>query len=287
MLLAAAPDGRYVAVKQVHAELAEDEGFRARFRREVDASRRVAGGYTAAVIDADPDAKTPWLASQVRGPGRGDRHGHRRASGPAAGGARTARPASAPAPEPEQEELAALGGPPGGGGRGGVRAERARGAGAGSAGRGGRVPEPADLCRGGREAAAAGPEGRKDGYQDLPERAFTHCAWLPAYDAVTEREPAPHAIVEWRLEPSGRTPGSGTRAQRLGFGSGREEIALGAGDAAYWSAPEAAETCRLHVRDGDLVVRVALGGAEHPGATCESEAKEIARAALAAVPRRT
>ncbi|MFE9630642.1 serine/threonine-protein kinase [Streptomyces sp. NPDC006463] len=69
VVLGVAPDGRYVAVKQVHAELAEDDGFRARFRREVDASRRVAGGYTAAVIDADPDAEIPWLASQfVPGP---------------------------------------------------------------------------------------------------------------------------------------------------------------------------------------------------------------------------
>ncbi|WP_405679997.1 serine/threonine protein kinase [Streptomyces sp. NBC_00868] len=69
VVLGVAPDGRYVAVKQVHADLAEDEGFRARFRREVDASRRVAGGYTAAVIDADPDAERPWLASQfVPGP---------------------------------------------------------------------------------------------------------------------------------------------------------------------------------------------------------------------------
>ncbi|MFF1338215.1 serine/threonine-protein kinase [Streptomyces sp. NPDC058290] len=69
VVLGVGPDGRFVAVKQVHAELAEDEGFRARFRREVDASRRVAGGYTAAVIDADPDAEVPWLASQfVPGP---------------------------------------------------------------------------------------------------------------------------------------------------------------------------------------------------------------------------
>lgn len=48
----------------------------------------------------------------------------------------------------------------------------------------------------------------KDSYQDLPERAFTHCAWLPAHDVVTEREPAPHAVVEWSLERSGRTPGA-------------------------------------------------------------------------------
>lgn len=69
VLLGVAPDGRLVAVKEVHAELAEDDGFRARFRREVDASRRVSGAYTAAVVDADPDAVTPWLASQfVPGP---------------------------------------------------------------------------------------------------------------------------------------------------------------------------------------------------------------------------
>lgn len=63
VLLATGPDGRLVAVKLVHDQLAEDDGFRARFRREVDASRVVSGAYTAAVVDADPDAETPWLAS--------------------------------------------------------------------------------------------------------------------------------------------------------------------------------------------------------------------------------
>ncbi|WP_175411387.1 serine/threonine-protein kinase [Streptomyces sp. TRM64462] len=63
VLLAVGTDGRLVAVKRVHADLAEDPGFRSRFRREVDASRRVSGAYTAPVIDADPDASTPWLAS--------------------------------------------------------------------------------------------------------------------------------------------------------------------------------------------------------------------------------
>ncbi|WP_405982877.1 serine/threonine-protein kinase [Streptomyces sp. NBC_00158] len=63
VVLAVAPDGRLVAVKQVHPELAEDAGFRARFRREVSASRRVSGAYTAAVIDADTEAQEPWLAS--------------------------------------------------------------------------------------------------------------------------------------------------------------------------------------------------------------------------------
>ncbi|MQY09286.1 serine/threonine-protein kinase [Actinomadura macrotermitis] len=69
VLLAVAPDGRLVAVKQVHPELAEDAGFRARFRREVAASRKVSGAYTAAVLDADTEARTPWLASEfVPGP---------------------------------------------------------------------------------------------------------------------------------------------------------------------------------------------------------------------------
>ncbi|AQT72279.1 hypothetical protein B1K54_11830 [Streptomyces sp. fd1-xmd] len=72
VLLAAGPDGRLVAVKQVLAHFADDEGFRARFRREVTASRKVSAAYTAAVIDADPDAPTPWLASVfVAGPSLG------------------------------------------------------------------------------------------------------------------------------------------------------------------------------------------------------------------------
>ncbi|MFG2875956.1 protein kinase [Streptomyces sp. NPDC048337] len=72
VLLAAGPDGRLVAVKQVLAHYADDEGFRARFRREVTASRKVSGAYTAAVIDADADAATPWLASVfVAGPSLG------------------------------------------------------------------------------------------------------------------------------------------------------------------------------------------------------------------------
>lgn len=67
--LASAPDGSLVAVKQVREQFADDTGFRSRFRREVDASRRVAGPYTASVVDADPEAPTPWLASEfVAGP---------------------------------------------------------------------------------------------------------------------------------------------------------------------------------------------------------------------------
>ncbi|GAA3249844.1 hypothetical protein GCM10017691_61180 [Pseudonocardia petroleophila] len=69
VFLGVAPDGRLAAVKQVLAGFADDPGFRARFAREVDASRRVSGAYTAPVLDADPHAHTPWLASvYVPGP---------------------------------------------------------------------------------------------------------------------------------------------------------------------------------------------------------------------------
>ncbi|MGV9939969.1 serine/threonine-protein kinase [Streptomyces sp. NPDC003401] len=55
--------GRTVAVKIVHPHLALDEEFRARFRREVDAARRVGGAWTAPVLDADPAADVPWVAT--------------------------------------------------------------------------------------------------------------------------------------------------------------------------------------------------------------------------------
>ncbi|WP_194922785.1 protein kinase domain-containing protein [Catenulispora pinisilvae] len=55
--------GRTVAVKVVIAELAREEGFRARFRAEVAAARSVRGAFTAPVVDADPDADPPWMAT--------------------------------------------------------------------------------------------------------------------------------------------------------------------------------------------------------------------------------
>jgi hypothetical protein len=63
VLLGSGADGRLVAVKVVHEQLAEDDGFRGRFRREVEASRVVSGAYTAAIVDADTEADMPWLAS--------------------------------------------------------------------------------------------------------------------------------------------------------------------------------------------------------------------------------
>ena len=55
--------GRLVAVKTIRVELAEEAGFRTRFAQEVAAARRVSGFFTAAVVEADPDADLPWLAT--------------------------------------------------------------------------------------------------------------------------------------------------------------------------------------------------------------------------------
>jgi outer membrane protein assembly factor BamB len=61
--------GREVAVKVVHAQYAEDAVFRTRFRQEIEAVRKVSGAFTAPVVDADPEAARPWMATQYV-PGR-------------------------------------------------------------------------------------------------------------------------------------------------------------------------------------------------------------------------
>ncbi|MER5298259.1 protein kinase [Streptomyces lasiicapitis] len=61
--LARSVGGRLLAVKTVHEHLAADARFRERFRREATAARAVTGAHTAAVVDADPDADRPWLAT--------------------------------------------------------------------------------------------------------------------------------------------------------------------------------------------------------------------------------
>jgi outer membrane protein assembly factor BamB len=61
--LARTRGGRPVAVKVIHDDLAADRDFRARFGREVAAARRVTGAFTAPLLDADPDAPVPWLAT--------------------------------------------------------------------------------------------------------------------------------------------------------------------------------------------------------------------------------
>ncbi|MEU8892549.1 serine/threonine-protein kinase [Streptomyces sp. NPDC048442] len=67
--LARSRGGRAVAVKVARSELAADPHFRDRFRAEVAAARSVGGFHTAPVVDADPEAEAPWLATAyVPGP---------------------------------------------------------------------------------------------------------------------------------------------------------------------------------------------------------------------------
>ncbi|MFE3722063.1 protein kinase domain-containing protein [Streptomyces cyaneofuscatus] len=67
--LARSASGLQLAVKVVHRPYAADPEFRARFRQEVAAARRVSGAFTAPVVDADPEAVRPWMATlYVPGP---------------------------------------------------------------------------------------------------------------------------------------------------------------------------------------------------------------------------
>uniref|UniRef100_A0AAU3GN24 Bifunctional serine/threonine-protein kinase/ABC transporter substrate-binding protein n=1 Tax=Streptomyces sp. NBC_01401 TaxID=2903854 RepID=A0AAU3GN24_9ACTN len=67
--LARSPGGALAAVKVIRAEHADDPGFRARFRREAEAARRVTGPWVVPVTGADTEAREPWLATAfVPGP---------------------------------------------------------------------------------------------------------------------------------------------------------------------------------------------------------------------------
>ncbi|MEU3254056.1 serine/threonine-protein kinase [Streptomyces sp. NPDC006997] len=61
--LARSTSGMKLAVKVVHGEFARDPEFRGRFRQEIAAARRVSGAFTAPVVDADPEAARPWMAT--------------------------------------------------------------------------------------------------------------------------------------------------------------------------------------------------------------------------------
>ncbi|MFC9429228.1 protein kinase [Streptomyces sp. NPDC056987] len=61
--LATSASGLRLAVKVIHANHASDPEFRARFQQEVAAARRVSGAFTAPVVDADPEAVRPWMAT--------------------------------------------------------------------------------------------------------------------------------------------------------------------------------------------------------------------------------
>ncbi|WP_055716210.1 bifunctional serine/threonine-protein kinase/ABC transporter substrate-binding protein [Streptomyces torulosus] len=67
--LARSPGGALAAVKVIRAAHADDAGFRARFRREVETAGRVVSPWVVPLLDADPDAESPWLATAfVPGP---------------------------------------------------------------------------------------------------------------------------------------------------------------------------------------------------------------------------
>ncbi|MFG2875955.1 serine/threonine-protein kinase [Streptomyces sp. NPDC048337] len=146
-------------------------------------------------------------------------------------------------------------------------------------------------------AEAAGklplPERRKDrdGYDQRTDSAKTSCEWYgaswEAADGKVVHPSRPDAIVTWELQRSDPRKGNGTERARKDFGEGRSETGLGVGDAAYWGAPDTYYeiACTLNVRDGNLVVSVVLGDQKYPEAAgCESKAKDIARAAVAAMP---
>ncbi|MEV6161591.1 protein kinase [Streptomyces sp. NPDC052052] len=62
-------DGAPVAVKTVRRDVAQDPGFRSRFRREITVARSVTGPHLALLLDGDADAEVPWLATgYVAGP---------------------------------------------------------------------------------------------------------------------------------------------------------------------------------------------------------------------------
>ncbi|MFG2287046.1 protein kinase [Streptomyces sp. NPDC048595] len=69
VFLARSPGGRTVAVKTMHARIATETAFRTRFRLEADAARVIGGRHGARVVEADPLAETPWIATEyVLGP---------------------------------------------------------------------------------------------------------------------------------------------------------------------------------------------------------------------------
>ncbi|MDR6973520.1 serine/threonine protein kinase/ABC-type branched-subunit amino acid transport system substrate-binding protein [Streptomyces sp. 3330] len=71
--LARTPGGALVALKVLLAEYAEEPGFKERFRREVEVARRVDSPWAVRLVDADPDAGAPWLATAfVPGPSLGE-----------------------------------------------------------------------------------------------------------------------------------------------------------------------------------------------------------------------
>ncbi|MGW1068364.1 protein kinase domain-containing protein [Streptomyces aureus] len=63
------PSGRFAAIKLIRADVAESERLRPRFRSEIEAVDRAGGEGIPELLDADPAAGRPWLATRyVPGP---------------------------------------------------------------------------------------------------------------------------------------------------------------------------------------------------------------------------
>ncbi|WTW92589.1 protein kinase [Streptomycetaceae bacterium NBC_01309] len=61
--LARSAAGRWVAVKTIRPEFTAVGEFRRRFAHEAQAAARVSGVFTASVVDSDPGARVPWIAT--------------------------------------------------------------------------------------------------------------------------------------------------------------------------------------------------------------------------------
>jgi serine/threonine protein kinase len=69
VFLGKAPGGEYVAVKLLHAQMANDPAARARFTREVSAAQKVEPFCTARVLEADVHGDQPYVVSEfIDGP---------------------------------------------------------------------------------------------------------------------------------------------------------------------------------------------------------------------------
>ncbi|QKG20998.1 serine/threonine-protein kinase [Actinomadura verrucosospora] len=69
VFLGRGPDGGYVAIKLLHAQMANDPAARARFTREVAAAQRVEPFCTARVLEADVQGDQPYVVSEfIDGP---------------------------------------------------------------------------------------------------------------------------------------------------------------------------------------------------------------------------
>lgn len=83
VFLGKAPGGEYVAIKLLHAQMANDPAARARFTREVTAAQKVEPFCTARVLEADVHGDQPYVVSEfIDGPSLHDVVAHDGPRGP-------------------------------------------------------------------------------------------------------------------------------------------------------------------------------------------------------------